>query len=172
MKARNSLTSKVLRHFNRFLRSFGVSKLENHIRKGVPFFLTFLLVLTAGASLCHAESYEEYFGQGNKAYAQKNYNQAISNYTLAIGLNPSKYEVYFNRGNAYLENDKLGQAIQDYSNTININPQFFSAYNNRAYAYFLQDKFQKSWEEVKKLRALGGEPDPSFLEKLTKATEN
>ena len=62
------------------------------------------------------------------------YEQAISDYTRAIELNPDYIEAYNNRGVAYsVHNHK--KAISDYDRAIELNPDYIEAYNNRGNSY-------------------------------------
>ncbi|MCK4788916.1 MAG: tetratricopeptide repeat protein [Desulfobacteraceae bacterium] len=65
-------------------------------------------------------------------YADAKYDQAISDYTKAIEMNPHEAKLYYNRGVAYYGKRWFDQAISDYGKAIEIDPDCASAYNNRA----------------------------------------
>jgi len=95
-----------------------------------------LIVLLSTVGLCFAQTTaEEYYELGN-AYAEKGqYDQAISNYTKAIELNPGYAEAYNNRGGAYDNKRQHDHAIADYTKAIELNPNLAEAYSNRGSAY-------------------------------------
>ncbi len=66
-------------------------------------------------------------------------DQAISDFTKAIGLNPDFDVAYYNRGNAYGRKALYVQAISDYTKSIQLAPDNF-AYTNRAWAHEQNDE--------------------------------
>jgi len=65
----------------------------------------------------HKDRGHDYFNKGM-------YDQAISDYTKAIALNPKDAVTYYNRGNAYGQGKGLyDQAISDYRRAIELKPR-------------------------------------------------
>ena len=56
---------------------------------------------------------------GNKAFAAKNFDEAISNYSQAIAIQPN-HIYYANRANAYLEKNEFEQCITDCEESIKL----------------------------------------------------
>jgi tetratricopeptide (TPR) repeat protein len=73
---------------------------------------------------------------GNKAFANKNFQEAIKQYTLAIEVTLEKpNHVYFsNRANAYLEMGNYEECIGDCNYALHIEPNFAKAYFRKAKA--------------------------------------
>ena len=135
-------------------------------------FTFFLLLLLAAAVPCHSlESAEDYMKLGNEAFEKGDYDAAIHDYTLALGVDPDRIDVYLNRGSAYHNKGLFDKAIQNYDDAVNLNPNNLLCYQYRAVAYFEKEQYQKSWQDVKTLESLGGAPDPDFLEKLKAAAD-
>lgn len=71
----------------------------------------------------------------------KKYDQAISDYTKAIELNPDYKTAYFNRGLTYFKkgswrnNEPYQKAIEDFSKAIKLDPYDVDVYYNRGLAY-------------------------------------
>jgi tetratricopeptide (TPR) repeat protein len=105
------------------------------------------------------------------AYGKKGqFDQAISDLTKALKINPRYARAYYNRGIAYGKKDQYDQAISDYTKALEINPRFAGAYYNRGIAYYYKREYDKSLEDVKKAQNLGYQTSPKFLETLRKAS--
>eukprot|EP00577_Skeletonema_sp_RCC1716_P011267 CAMPEP_0113397864 /NCGR_PEP_ID=MMETSP0013_2-20120614/14626_1 /TAXON_ID=2843 ORGANISM="Skeletonema costatum, Strain 1716" /NCGR_SAMPLE_ID=MMETSP0013_2 /ASSEMBLY_ACC=CAM_ASM_000158 /LENGTH=499 /DNA_ID=CAMNT_0000282513 /DNA_START=76 /DNA_END=1575 /DNA_ORIENTATION=- /assembly_acc=CAM_ASM_000158 len=78
---------------------------------------------------------------GNAAYAAKDYDEAINQYTAAIALD-SKNCVYFsNRSAAYAAKGDSEAAANDAQECVNVEPSFFKGYYRLARAQFEQKEF-------------------------------
>jgi len=91
-----------------------------------------------------------YFYEGSKALLQKDYDQAISDYTKAIEINPTFAEVYYGLGVAYCNQGNLSQAISDYTKAIEINPNLAEAYDSRGDAYHNQGNLSQAISDYTK----------------------
>jgi lipoprotein NlpI len=97
------------------------------------------------------------------------YDQAISDFSKAIEINPQLAHAYNNRGWAYIKKWQYDQAISDFDKTIEIDPKFVEAYFYRAIAYFLVEEYDKSLLDVIKAQQLGYQIPLKFLDDLRKA---
>jgi len=105
------------------------------------------------------------------AYAKEgSMRRAIDDFTMAIADNPDDAEAYNNRGHAYAEQGNMAQALFDYTHAIEHNAFYVKAYNNRGLIYYLLKKYDKAWEDVHTIKAVGGDVDPYFLQDLKKAS--
>ena len=73
------------------------------------------------------------FNRGRAYSEQGEYDRAVSEYTVAIGLNPQDADVYYNRGVAYARQGEYERAIADYTDAIRLNPKFVQAYMLRGF---------------------------------------
>jgi tetratricopeptide (TPR) repeat protein len=75
-----------------------------------------------------------YIRQGDRAYAEGKYAEAVEAYTNAIqGFDLNEY-AYYNRGNAYRKLKEYPKAIADFTKAIQLNPQSTFAYLYRGMA--------------------------------------
>jgi tetratricopeptide (TPR) repeat protein len=68
-------------------------------------------------------------------------DQAISNYTRAIDLNPTVATIYRGRGVVYRRKGQYDRAISDYNRAIELNPEFAMAYASRGFAYSYKGQY-------------------------------
>jgi tetratricopeptide (TPR) repeat protein len=64
--------------------------------------------------LLSGQSVDIFFQQGNKAYAESKYQEAVELYLKVLEEGYTSGEVYFNLGNAYYKLDEIGRAILYY----------------------------------------------------------
>jgi tetratricopeptide (TPR) repeat protein len=75
-----------------------------------------------------------YVRQGDRAYAEGKYAEAVEAYTHAIKLYNLNEYAYYNRGNAYRKLKDYKSAIADFTKAIELNPQSTFAYLYRGMA--------------------------------------
>lgn len=73
---------------------------------------------------------------------------------------------YFYSGNAWKDKGDFFQAISFYGKALGINYRHLGARHNRAVAYFLTRQYDKSWDDILKLRELGADIHPEILKEL------
>jgi len=76
-------------------------------------------------------SAEANINHGADNYQRGQYDEAISDFSKAIEINPRYAQAYLNRGTAYHRIGQYEQAISDLNNAIEINPRYAEAYFNR-----------------------------------------
>lgn len=104
----------------------------------IPAFLSNLALCTI-LSCCFAAATAQdakYFNtKADEFYRNKDYDQAISNYTSSLSIDPVNVYAYVWRGNAYGAKKKYDLAISDFTKAISIDARAADAYNGRANAY-------------------------------------
>merc|ERR1712137_133347 len=74
-------------------------------------------------------------GEGNEAYKNQNYSEAIALYSKAIAADPENPVYYGNRAAAYMMVDKFGDALKDCENATRLDPSFVRAHLRMAKCY-------------------------------------
>ena len=69
-----------------------------------------------------AQSAPELFKQGNEAYQQKQFQQAIELYQQAVEKGKVSTALYYNLGNAYYKQNQLAEAILNYERALALSP--------------------------------------------------
>jgi tetratricopeptide (TPR) repeat protein len=113
---------------------------------------------------------EVYYNRGNAYSLKGEYNKAISDYTQVLRIDSKDLKTYLKRGYAYMMSEEYDKAIYDFDQVVRINPNDVKAYHNRAVAYLRKGEYGKAWEDVKKVRSLGFDINPAFLEQLRKSS--
>lgn len=90
---------------------------------------------TAAMQAMGMEPHYVRFLSGAKLFRDGDYDQALAEYTQAIGIKSDYAEAYNYRGYLYGERGDLEKAIADYSRAISLNAGYTDAYINRGYAY-------------------------------------
>ena len=135
-------------------------------RKAV--YLSILVFTALFISDAHCETAEEYFNRGVSLGNQGKYDAAIAEFEKSAELAPQNAQIYYNLGYTYEGKRDANKAIVCYSKAISINPEYINAYLKRAAMYWFSSQYDKSWDDVNKIKALGGTPDAGFLEGLKK----
>jgi tetratricopeptide (TPR) repeat protein len=91
-----------------------------------------------------------YFDSGKASYKKKLYENAISDFSNAIQLDPNYAAAYNERGIAYYDQGKFDKAISDYNEAIRLDPNNAGAYNNRGDVYDDQGKFDEAIRDYNK----------------------
>lgn len=80
-------------------------------------FPVILLLLVFGMS-AYGQSAKKYLKAGDDFLETRKFNDAISQYTIAIQLDPNYAEAYVHRGNAYEKLNDFGEAAKDYERAL------------------------------------------------------
>lgn len=103
-----------------------------------------------------------YVYRGPARYWKKtDFDNAITDYTNAIELDPEYADAYNHRGIAYLSNGDIDNAIADYTKAIELDQEFTEAYKERATAYFSNSDFDNAITDYTK--AIQLDPDDTDI---------
>ena len=91
-----------------------------------------------------------YYNNGMNHYDDKNYEQAIREFTNAIQLNPDHQESFSRRSSSYLESGQLQEALQDANEAVRLDPGFAKAFEMRCQTYRALGEPQKALDDCNK----------------------
>jgi len=94
----------------------------------------------------HVTEAETHFIQGNEYYAKGLYDEAISEYSKAIIINPEYAEAYRARGGAYYRKGLYNEAVSDYDKVTEVNSNLVTVYYDKALALEHLDQKEKAIE--------------------------
>ena len=123
-------------------------KLNNYLKTGIDFISSAKVGHKKPPRILKAE----YYYNRGVAHLRKGQNdQAISDFSMAILLNPKFVMAYNNRGLAYgRDKGRYDKAISDFNKAIELNPRNVEAYNYRAVAYYFKDQYDKAISDFNK----------------------
>lgn len=87
-------------------------------------------------------------------FMNKEYNEALQQYSEVIKINPEFPDIYTNRGMMFHYKQDYLSAIQDYNEALKLNPKNVTAYNNRGAARLMLKDFKGSVEDFTQAIAL------------------
>src|SRR5687767_4643665 len=86
------------------------------------------------AAVSFGQTAQDFFSRGVQQYKNKQYQEAIVNFSEAIRLNPNAPEPWFNRGQANFYTGNMESAIADYSQALRLKPTATDALFQRGLA--------------------------------------
>jgi tetratricopeptide (TPR) repeat protein len=112
--------------------------------------LLLIVVLAVLFSGCKTEL-EQHLDKGNRYFDQEKWEEAITEYTTAINIDPNNAQAYANRGAAYAEKGSYDLSIPDYNKALELEPQNIIVYYNRAIAYNNLKEYDKAIADCTKV---------------------
>ena len=100
------------------------------MKRIIIYTIALLAVLSVSASPTSAERWEE----GNKAYIEGNYDQAIEEYSAILDGGEYSMKLYYNLANAYFKTGAIGKSILYYNKALRIAPSQEDIRHNLAIA--------------------------------------
>ena len=97
--------------------------------------LTAALIIILGA--CDSKNSQ----QGDRLFADGDYEQAVSEYTSYIEYNPEDIKSIYNRGRAYEELGQYDKSLADYEKALEIDPKNFNALMSIGKFHFRNDNY-------------------------------
>ncbi len=94
--------------------------------------------------------------RGNIRRAQRDFERAINDYTMAIHIEPDYDRAYFNRALALEERRRYSEAEADLTRTLKLNPTLLAAYEARGRARAAQFKFDDAISDLSTYLRSGG----------------
>ncbi|MBN2282667.1 MAG: tetratricopeptide repeat protein [Deltaproteobacteria bacterium] len=103
-----------------------------------------------------------FFNRGLAYHMIGEYDNAIDDFSIVIGINPQDDRAYYHRGNALAMTREYDRAIEDYTAAIGINPADYRFYYNRGLTFQENSRnFDRAIEDFKQAIRLSPE-DPKL----------
>ncbi|EGR31769.1 stress-induced protein sti1 family protein, putative, partial [Ichthyophthirius multifiliis] len=103
----------------------------------------------------------EYKNQGNKAFQENRFEEAVDLFTKAIQINPNDHVYYSNRSGAYASKGDLEKALEDANKCIQLKPDWAKGYQRKGHAEYELGKLEDAVNTYKK--GLEYEPNNTVL---------
>jgi len=104
-----------------------------------------------------SEEAEKYKAEGNEAFKEKRFDDAIKAYNKAITLDPTNAAYYSNRSGAWSSKGNHDSALADANRCISNDPKFIKGYARKGKAYFDLNQ----WDEAEAAYKEGLHVDPN-----------
>lgn len=89
--------------------------------------LAVMLLLVSAAPFAGAADLQGLWEQGNSAYSDGNWQQAIDSYEAIVAEDAESAPLYYNLGNAYFKSGSLSRAILNYERALKLDPSYEDA---------------------------------------------
>ncbi|HNR18283.1 MAG TPA: tetratricopeptide repeat protein, partial [Chitinophagaceae bacterium] len=107
----------------------------------------FSVIFIIGFFAASGQDAKYYCSKGDEFYRNRNYDQAIIQYTMAINVDPNYVYAYQWRASAYTAKNEPDLAIADCNTCISLQPGNKFAWANRGYAYARKNQFDLAIED-------------------------
>lgn len=114
------------------------------------------------ASGANRKNPDEFDHRGAMASLQR----VISDYDMALSLNPRLVFAWFNKGNIYYSVGDFTSALHCYGEALKIDPDFGQAYFNRGLAYLQAGNKNQAFSDLSKAGELGVLPSYNILKRM------
>jgi len=111
----------------------------------------------------------EHSRQGDYYAEQELWDEAISEYTEAIELDPELAEAYVNRARAHINLGQHELAIVDCNKAIELDPELYTAYLSRGLCYEIQGNKNQALADYQRVVTLS--QDAALIEKARQRLE-
>jgi len=90
------------------------------------------------------------YERGLENFQKGLYDQAITDFTKALGVDPSMADSHLYRARAYEKKEKYDQAINDFTKAIEMEPKMAPIYADRGRIYFLKGLYDQAISDCSK----------------------
>lgn len=101
--------------------------------------------------------YIAYNNRGNAYFKKGDFNNALNDYNIAIGINPNQSEIHNKRGYCHFRSGNLSDALKDYNKAIDLSADCAEIYNNRGILYMSSNEPKRALSDFN--HALKLKPD-------------
>ena len=81
--------------------------------------MKYILIILFSVQMLAASEWDVYLKEGNRAYSNGKYEDAVTHYSKILENDFESGELYFNLGNAYYKLEEIGKSIYYYEKALN-----------------------------------------------------
>jgi len=113
------------------------------------------------------EVFSDYFGRGKARYGARDIDGAITDFGLALRIDPKNADIYAARGKAAEDKGNYDQAVSDYAQWVSLSPRNIGAYFARSSARSMRNDFSGAIADLDYVREI----DPNNQEVQARKTD-
>jgi len=135
------------------------------MKSGRLFFLAALLLLGFGVAARAEESVGQLLRQGNRAFAEQKYDEALEAYRQAAKLDPDRAEVQINIGNTLFRKKNFEEAVAAYNKALSAGDDNLRAraLHNRGTAQLAKQDYDGAIDSFRRVLRLAPDDDDSKM---------
>lgn len=111
-------------------------------------------------NISYESLYNDYVQKGVEKANDGKYDEAVTDFNLALLYKTNDPYAYYNRGLCYQSLREFDKAIRDYNITIQLDSSFAQAYSQRGIAFSIQGKYEEALPDF--LKSLKLKPDEAM----------
>ncbi|MBV8856381.1 MAG: protein kinase [Acidobacteria bacterium] len=127
------------------------------VRRSAAVLLVVIVLCLATVGACYVypnyklRRFQEHLKQGQSRLDSGMHDEAIAEFTEAIGIDPAQPMPYYYRAVALHKKGDYEQAVKDYSEVLRLTPEYASAYQNRAAIFVQRGEYDRAIEDYSAL---------------------
>ncbi|MFL6253733.1 MAG: protein kinase domain-containing protein [Pyrinomonadaceae bacterium] len=133
------------------------------MRRSAAILLAVIVLCLTLAGACYVypnyklRRFQEHLKQGQSQMDSGKHDEAIAEFSAAIGFDPAQPMPYYYRAVARHKKGDYEQAVKDYSEVIRLTPEYALAYQNRAAIFVQRGEYDKAVEDYTALLRLAAD---------------
>lgn len=119
-------------------------------------------ILLAFSYLCNAQTADEFFKEGEAKSKQRNFTEAIEQYSKAIIRDSTMWNAYVKRAFCYGLTEQYSKAVEDYTIVIAAEPEKIYSYQSRGSAHYKLGHYPEALADFNKVIELDPKNQEAF----------
>jgi tetratricopeptide (TPR) repeat protein len=128
--------------------------------------ITGLLLALVFAVTVNGQNAKKFYKTGEDFFQAGNFQDAIAQFTNAIGLNPEYKDAYYMRGLAYEKTKEYQKATDDFNRTLIFDPKNEEAYVHLGTTYYELKQYNEALNALNAVHRLNKKSIPAYQQKI------